>query len=155
MRALAESATRHSFDLCLARLQRVELVTKWPPPAMYLAAAFIRQRDVRQAASALRVAESIRGKRGYLLLGFFLDNIAALAALNAQQTAAACLFGAADAFLESHALKIEVEPWMEEVKRELRGVLGEERFVASYQAGRKLSLEETLTLMRDVLDTIG
>jgi hypothetical protein len=83
----------------------------------------------------------------------FLDSIAVLAALapSARPVDAVRLLGAEAAIADRTGLNVRAEPVVADAKVALRELLGETDYQAAFQAGRQLSQQDTLVLMRELL----
>jgi predicted ATPase/transcriptional regulator with XRE-family HTH domain len=120
----------------------------------YLATVYTMQGSPVQAVAVLREAEQHWRKAASEVAGLFLDNIGALAASVHRPVDSARIFGAGAAFRTSRGIGTSDEPWVIDVKRDLRFLLGEEEYVVALDEGLRLGVEGGLELMRDVLDEI-
>jgi predicted ATPase/transcriptional regulator with XRE-family HTH domain len=121
---------------------------------LYLATVHTLRGSRIRAAGVLREAERHWRQAASEVAGLFLDNAAALAAGIGRPVDAARIFGAGAAYRTSRGIGTADEPWVADVKRDLRFVLGEEEYVETLDEGLRLGVEGGLELMRDVLDEI-
>jgi tetratricopeptide (TPR) repeat protein len=122
--------------------------------ANYLAALHIRRSELKEAAVALRVVESLWEELGVDFASLFLGVVGGLTAVASRPVDAARVFGSDAALSAAAGVTVVDEPWITEVKLDLRAQLGENAFDAAYREGQEFSLTETLALLRDVLDEI-
>ena len=121
--------------------------------AIYLAAVHISRGDLREAAALLREADQMWRETGSGIAAIVLKFAGALAA-HVQPINAVRLFGADAAQDVGFGVKVVDEPWIADVKSDLREQLGEVAFEAAYRAGQGLSLDDAQAMMRVVLDQI-
>jgi predicted ATPase/transcriptional regulator with XRE-family HTH domain len=144
-------------EACLA--DSLELATVTHPmdtlwsSLMMLAAVYIRRGELRQAAASLRRADQVWQQIGGQVVGLFLNLYGAFVA-RVEPIDAARIYGAVATHAEVIGADVVDEPWIAEVKCDLRERLGDQAFDEAYQAGRHLSVDDAVHLMRAALDRI-
>jgi hypothetical protein len=121
--------------------------------AMFLAAVHIRRGDLMKAVGPLREADRILRESGGQIVGLFLNVLGAFVA-QLRPADAVKIYGAVGAHAEAIGVVVEDEPWIAQVKGDLRAHLGDAAFEEAFQVGQCLSVDSAVELMRDALDSM-
>jgi tetratricopeptide (TPR) repeat protein len=122
--------------------------------AIHLAAVRGQQGELVEAATCLHAAESVRRPAGTGTVWFWLDLVGALAAAASMPETAARLFAAYSADAASMGAKADWNPWIEQVRAQVREELGEAAFDAASREGQLLDLEDAAAIALEVLERI-
>jgi tetratricopeptide (TPR) repeat protein len=118
---------------------------------IFLAAVRIRRGNLLEAAESLKAADRLWREMGGQIISLFLNVVGAFVA-RVQPVDAVRIYGVVAAHGDAIGAAIVNEPWIAEVKRDLREELGEKTFQEAYDTGRRLSIDDAMELMRDALD---
>ncbi|MBX3070778.1 MAG: helix-turn-helix domain-containing protein [Thermomicrobiales bacterium] len=122
--------------------------------ASLLAGAHTRRRDLPTAASTLRLSVELWRSAGNIGADGFLDEAAVLAATAGEAAISASLFGAHAAQNAYFGARGEDDYWTLEAKDAARQELGDDGYMAAEIEGRKMSMDEAIALVLQLVDWI-